>query len=220
MIHHNLRNNIRPYILIGLAIPLGIFIVVAGSQRMVPAENLLDRLFLLSDYVNGLDYKTVVSGLIVNFDSFRNSLYFFDEYDKVYSGFHYYEPFLDFILQPIPRLMMPDKPLLFSIEMTRQFLPTVYEDGASFDFGVIAESYYIFGPLGLIIMGLILGQLTRVIINIYDQKFNNISFIFLYLFVMFLPSYWFKGGMINSFANIASLMYIVPAIFLLKFLGK
>lgn len=217
---HNLRHRIKPLRLLVFFIPLVIFIVVAGVQRMIPADSFSERIVMLWQFMQHLGLKTIVSQLLVNFDSFRNSLYFFDQYNNVYDNFHFFQPILDFLLQPIPRSLMHDKPLLFSIEMTKQFLPSVYENGASFDFGEVAEGYYIAGPIGIAILAAINGIVTRTLVSLYGKNRRHLSFMFLYTFLIFLPTYWFKGGMINSFASIAAILFFIPAFLLLTYLRK
>lgn len=112
--------------------------------------------------------------------------------------------FLDFLLSPIPRSILPNKPYNFNSQMTKIYHPQQFENLIVTDFTMLSEFYLNFGLFGLAIGGLVFGKLVFWFQRVYDSK--SMFFYFWYPFMILKPMSMLYGGMINSTVNMMILL--------------
>lgn len=110
------------------------------------------------------------------------------------------QSFVDFVLSPIPRNILPNKPYPFNSQMTQIYLPEQAERKIVSDFTAVGELYLNFGYLGILIGGILFGAILNYVIYIYMHDKSKF-FLILYPFLMLKPMSILYGGMINSNAN-------------------
>lgn len=110
------------------------------------------------------------------------------------------QSFVDFVLSPIPRSILPNKSYPFNSQMTQIYLPEQAERKIVSDFTAVGELYLNFGYIGILIGGILFGAVLNYVIYIYMNDKSRF-FLILYPFLMLKPMSILYGGMINSNAN-------------------
>ncbi|MFB1052062.1 O-antigen polymerase [Paraliobacillus sp. JSM ZJ581] len=146
----------------------------------------------------------------------------FDNFIKLVGSptdFTFGKSFVDFILSPIPRSILPDKPYNFNSQMTQIYHPEQFDNFIVTDFTVLGELLLNFGILGLVFGGFIFGILIGYFNKIYTT-FNDAFFYLWYPFMMLKPMSILYGGMINSTVNMMFLLETPILILLWLFYSK
>lgn len=176
-----------------LIIPASVFHVIQGSFRGGGVE--IGQIIQLAQDLNFSEAILAFTGRFTGaFRGFVDILLNFHRLDLIWGKSFYNALFL-----PIPRALIPDKPFSFNIQMTRQFYPGVQFFGE--EYGIIAELFMNFHLAGLIIGGFVFGIMIKIMQKYYIANQTNISFLFLYRSLVFLPVAWVLGGLINSEAS-------------------
>lgn len=110
----------------------------------------------------------------------------------------YFYSFFSAPMQYIPRNIYPEKPQLFSSEITRIIMPSVFYENVTFDFSAIAEGVYNFGLLGFLIPGMIIGFVLKQINYYYEHGNKFFIFSFVYLPFSGFPISLFSSGFIAA----------------------
>ena len=95
--------------------------------------------------------------------------------------------FIGLLLRPIPRSLMPSKPMETGPKLTSLVLPKVFAQSVGYDFTVFAELYFYFSFLGIIIGMLIYGILIQVLQTYYERYSRREGFLLYYCLIFILP---------------------------------
>ena len=112
--------------------------------------------------------------------------------------------FIGLLLRPIPRSLMPSKPMETGPKLTSLVLPKVFAQSVGYDFTVFAELYFYFSFFGIIIGMMIYGILIRVLQTYYERYSRREGFLLYYCLIFVLPigilSSGFDSGVLAGFA--------------------
>lgn len=149
-----------------------------------------------------------------------------DNYISIYPYINgqrsYGSSFSSIILQPVPRSIYRDKPLLFNTFLTQRYYPQAYSDNVTFDFSVFPEALYNFGQIGLILLGIYLGIVFKFINDFFSRAYQSndpcfcaIIYSQLYLYPIFvLISGWIDSG--TTIAIVSGLINLFFTILLIN----
>ncbi len=182
------------------------FATLFGIYRDSVRENSLNF-----DQVADLLQKNLSEGENLMFPLFMHRFDAFDNFVAVTANppvnFFYGQSLLGVIAQPIPRAFWPDKPNVFTSEMTVNYNPSLFDDGIALTFSAYAEALLNFGYLGGVIalsayLAFILTFLNRIF---RDARSFEPSMAF-YLLLYQLPFIIVSSGFINDISTILILM--------------
>lgn len=174
-------------------IPLSAFYVIQGSYRGINVK--IGRVVQITqqlDIANAL--LLFIGRFVACFDGFVSILLNSNRLNLLWGA-----SFYDVLFMPIPRSLIPDKPYSFSMQMTKRLFHGIEFFGA--EFSILGELYMNFHVAGLLIGGIVFGIIIKMMQMYYISNQKNISFLFLYRTLVFLPLAWFTNGLINSEAN-------------------
>lgn len=187
---------------------LGFFLIVFSGWYGLFRDGLTTNFTFSNNQLGLLDFVENILNRYVQFDNFiilaNNPV-----------DFTFGKSFVDFILSPIPRSILPMKPYNFNSQMTQIYLPRQFNNFIVTDFTTLSELLLNFGTLGLVFGGFIFGVLIGYFNKIYNTS-KNIFFYFWYPFMILKPMSILYGGMINSTVNMMILLE-TPIIFVLWF---
>lgn len=151
--------------------------------------------------------QEIFISILSRFDSFDNVMMIWNSSNN---ELIYGKSIFDFLLQFIPRTLYIDKPYLFPSEMTRKYLPFVFDNGVTFDFSGIYEAYINFGAFGSILFGVWIGAFLKFndVIRLWAFEQRSLFLSFLYSGLFMIPSFYFSIAWINSGVNI----YIISVV--------
>jgi oligosaccharide repeat unit polymerase len=156
-----------------------------------------------------LSVESVFSETLKRFDSFDNMM---REGDIIINNNYYFggRSIIDFLMQPIPRDFMPEKPLLFTSRMTKDYLPNIFSNNVTYDFPGILEAILNFGILpGIFLFSAFSVVLIKVMQYVYNRA--SISFFHFSIYISFYQlSYSFQfQGWIDSNISIGLIIGIL-----------
>ena len=123
---------------------------------------------------------------------------------------------LSLFIQPIPRVLWPDKPLTFTAEMTRRYLPENFASGVTANFGGLNEFINAFGLLGIVIGGVFLGCVFSIAEVYYSAACINKHSAGFYVLVV-MP---YVGGCLTGGVNDYPIPFLIFSIILFKLFCK
>jgi oligosaccharide repeat unit polymerase len=147
-------------------------------------------------------------GILEFVENILNRYVQFDNFIRLVDNpvdFTFGKSFVDFILSPIPRSILPIKPYNFNSQMTQIYHPAQFANFIVTDFTMLSELLLNFGTLGLVLGGFIFGILIGYFNKIYTTS-KDVFFYFWYPFMMLKPMSVLYGGMINSTVNMMILL--------------
>jgi hypothetical protein len=115
--------------------------------------------------------------------------------------------FTPIIVKPVPRVLMPSKPLGASALFTRQIDPTAYENGFVTAIGAFGEWYLNFWWLGIILGMALTGALTASAYR-HMRATNEYSRVLLYSSVIVILFSWIRSDF--NAATTYGLYYLIP----------
>ena len=149
--------------------------------------------------LSNISLERVILRFVTRFNSvFYNFVVLINSWEKT---FLYGRSFIDFVLQPIPRIFLPDKPYLFNMAMTKQFYPRFFAMGGGTSFGLVPEAFMNFHFAGIVLFGTVYGLIIGLLQKWYNLNKTNVFFAFIYSQLFLLPWGWLAGGLINSAMN-------------------
>jgi hypothetical protein len=125
---------------------------------------------------------------------------------------------LDFLLQPIPRALYPDKPSQTSAFLIGQLLSEYHRDWTP-EFGLITELYINFWILGIVIGAMMFGVVIRVMETYIDLNISNPSVRFWYAPLLTVSLGWFLQGF-NSPTSITFITSTILSCIVLAFIAR
>lgn len=152
----------------------------------------------LLDTFESFDFLFALSIIKSRLDVLDNLNYFIEEFSNGNLQPDYFYSFFSAPMQFIPRNIYPEKPQLFSSEITRIIMPDVFYENVTFDFSAIAEGVYNFGLLGFLIPGMIIGIVLKQINYYYEHGNKFFIFSFVYLSFSGFPISLFSSGFIAA----------------------
>jgi len=184
-------------------IPLSAFYVIMGIYRVKGGE--IDQLIQLTQNINlSVAALAFIRRFTVPMEGFTDILLHSDRLNLLWG-----RSFYDMLFMPIPRAFMPEKPYLFSTQILWKIYPETKGKFFASGFSIMGEFYMNFHIAGLIIGGFIFGVIIKTMQKYYVANKKNISFIFLYRQILFLPMGWISSGLINSEANAFLILHLV-----------
>jgi oligosaccharide repeat unit polymerase len=123
--------------------------------------------------------------------------------------------FTPIFLKPIPRVLMPAKPLGASALFSRQFIPELYDTGLVTGLGAWGEWYMNFSWLGLILGMALIGALSAAAYKAMRAT-NEFGRVMLYASFVIVLFTWLRNDF-NS-ATTYGLYYSIPAILALTYI--
>lgn len=146
----------------------------------------------------GFDIKRSLELILIRYDGLNNlTRIVSDPPEHLWLG----KSFLDFLFQPIPRVLFPGKPYPFGSAMTAAYLPSQFELRIIHDFTGVGE-LFVNGHLpGVLGGGLVFGVVIRSFNEYFWRNRKSIGFLVWYPFVYMTPMSWVMGGHISAAAN-------------------
>lgn len=133
------------------------------------------------------------SNLLDRFDSSLNAIRYIEKFGLKTDLF---SSIYDAPLEFLPRSLFPGKPYYFSTQRTMELYPAANASGINFDFGAILESYWNFGMLGPVVLGLTLALICGWVDNLPSR--NNVFYLVFFLNVILIPFSMYSVSFINS----------------------
>ena len=125
---------------------------------------------------------------------------------------------LDFLLQPVPRAVWPEKPENFSTRMTRELLPENLAIGVTANFNSLNEFLQAFGTFGILIGGVVLAVILAMAYAVFDASHDRPYLSVYYVVVVFQH---FGTGFYAGFVNDLALpSFLLANIFFRLFIRK
>lgn len=213
---YNIRKQKNPsvkfFVLSVLAVP---FVVLYGIYRDLVRGGEIsfkEALGLLRD--NSDQGISIISRFMHRFDAFDNFCYILADY----SNFKYGKSFIDFFFQPIPRSILPNKPQIFTSEMTALFRPDLFDQSIALTYSGFGEMYVNFGFLGIVFAGIWVGILIYHMESIFIAARQSDFWLLWYISLYQYPFYILSSGFINDVGNINLIMYSVLCVFVTIYL--
>ena len=210
--YHYLKRRI-PVVVLGVIVAgIIFFIMFAGLYRAAAIENtpVPEVLMQLSE----IPAQSYLSVFLDRIDALPNFMTVLEGFPTSSMDFGYGSTFLNFIVQPFPRSIFPEKPYLIGDLFTQQFFPS--------DYGWVTKDPSIFGELymnlhiGGIVLGMfLLGMICRIFQAYIEKNRNNKGVILFYTQVFGFPAFYLNTGF-NSSTTIGFLFCLV---FVLVFLN-
>jgi oligosaccharide repeat unit polymerase len=134
------------------------------------------------------------------FEDFTSRFDFFDFFSLTFSsfpnsdsGFIWGRSIIDFLIQPIPRSIIPDKVYKTSAFLTSILLPH-YPKTFTPEYGLITELYINFGLPGILFGSMAFGCAMRRLENFLEMSKKNPFILFWYCSIVMAPLGWFMSG--------------------------
>jgi hypothetical protein len=181
-----------------------------GSADLEPA--------LLSSLLGRLDLQDIIEQFVVRFDSFDFFASIVNSFDRSRHDFLYGRSILDFMIQPIPRFLLPEKVYKTSAFLTQTFFPSLPQTFTP-EYGLITEAYVNLGALGVLLGGALLGLIIRINEYFIDANISNASFVLFYVPIILVPLGWFLSGF-NSDTTVMFLVNSLLSAALLTFISR
>lgn len=213
MIIQNYANRKIKFInLVPILLVVSLFFVIYGEFRGSTQGNYRYSI----NFDQGID--SMYDKLIDRFDSFRLYQTIVENIDNgtvsTYKGTTYW----GLLLQPIPRSLFPDKPLLIGVLATKLFLPDVFAKNVTYDPSIFGEFYLNFRELGIFIMFFV-GGLIGFLQKCTELNYGNFLYLLYYSQIALFCGLILSTG-INSI-GLTDLILIVFIYFVLtKFIFK
>ncbi len=142
------------------------------------------------------------------FDNFDFLVWTIDEFPTKRQGYLWGRSATDFLLQPIPRSVMPGKPSQTSAFLMDVLKPT-YDRTITPEFGLISEMYINAWIPGVMLGAFAWGLVMRALDEYLTAQRHNASVVFWYSSIALLPMGWLLAGL-NSFGSV---LFITNTIF-------
>lgn len=193
-----------------LIIPASAFYFIQGTYRGGDVE-----IRQLTQIIHDFNFSTALLAFLGRFiDSFDGFVEILSHSHQL--NFLWGASFYDALFMPIPRIIIPDKPYSFGMQMLKQIFPEKDTGFFGTDFSIVGELYMNFYLPGLIIGGFVFGIIIKMMQRYYITNQKNASFLFLYRPLILLPFTWFTNGLINSEANAILLLNLFFAFIFFK----
>jgi oligosaccharide repeat unit polymerase len=135
------------------------------------------------------------------------------------SSFKYGSSYTWIILSFIPRSIWPSKPVNIDTEIGIKIYGANSYGSGAVPPGLIAESYWNFGYIGIIFIPFIIGIILKKLTNFFNSKRNNINLLIIYVTCFMSIGLALFGSSISS-SVVGILYYIVPYLIFFKFVKK
>jgi oligosaccharide repeat unit polymerase len=184
------------------------FVLIYGIYRNLPGHfgNTLSLQQQIVISAKAISLPALTRAFITRFNSaFENLIKLLSFEDKT---FLWGESFYNFLCQPIPRVVFPDKPQLFNMAMTKKLFPDFFATGSGTCFGLIPEAFMNVHVLGVITFGIVYGFIIGFMQRLYIINRSHLYFVFFYSYLITAPWGWLAGGLVNSIMNVVLLLVI------------
>jgi O-antigen polysaccharide polymerase Wzy len=212
------RKPLNAFILLPILLAMILFSGFFGIYRQSGVGSAEVDPALISSLLGRLDLQDFIEQLVVRFDSFDFFASIVNSFDRSSHDYLYGRSILDFIVQPIPRSLLPDKVYKTSAFLTQTFFPSLPQTFTP-EYGLITEAYINFGALGVFLGGALLGLIIRITEYIIYANISNASFILYYVSVIIVPLGWFLSGF-NSDTTVMFLISSLLSAALLAFISR
>lgn len=182
-----------------------VFVALMGQARNPDASN-TDYGQLMST-ASTIPAENYLEGFMGRIDAFPNFIYILNEFPTQTMDFRYGATFINFLFQPIPRALFPEKPYLIPDIYTQQYFPG--------DVGRVSKDPSIFGELymnlhvGGIILGLMLLGIICRIFQVYIEKNSGNKGVILFYTLQFGFPASYLGPGFSSGATESFLFFLV-----------
>jgi hypothetical protein len=213
---HYRRRNIKIIEIAAIFLLVVGYLAVAGLYReWVSPGGSLDHVTDLADLATQQD-QLVLRYVVSNLEQFSN-LSDVTVMTPRELPYQFGSTFVPLLLKPIPRALMPSKPLGASAVFSRHIAPDSYENGLATALGAWGEWYLNFGWFGIIVgmasMGAVTAASYRAILS--TQGFARVL---LYLSFLVILLSWLRSDFQSS--TTYGLYYLLPSIFALMYINR
>lgn len=200
-IYNCLRKKVSVSLIVLFIVIMMPFILSYAIYRNLPSRDMGDIALekKIEICVNALSFDSVTRAFVTRFNAaFENLIHLLNLSER---EFLWGKSFVDFLYQPIPRAIFPDKPYLFGMAMTKKIYPEFFARGGGTSFGLIPEAFMNFHIGGVILFGMVFGFLIGFLQKLYFYNRENPFFVFFYINLFTVPWGWLAGGLVNSGMN-------------------
>jgi hypothetical protein len=205
---------INAFVLIPVAILMISFSGFFGVYRQAGISDL--SLSQVAAVIDKISLDDLVEQFAVRFDSFDFFASIVDRCTHNDCDYLYGRSLADFLVQPIPRSLMPDKVYKTSALLTQTYFPSLPHTFTP-EYGLITELFINIGALGVAMGGVVLGVFTRVVDLVVSSNSSNVSFMLFCLPIILTPLGFFLAGF-NSDTSIMFIMNSLLSLVLVSFL--
>ncbi len=206
---HYLRRRLRPREILAGLILTALFVPTQGVYRGQASQ-----FRTVDDFVFALQKTDIRDAWLERLDAFSNFtqvLQLKPRYDpvKIVEGI---------ILRPLPRAIVPDKPLADPGEITKVLWPEAASTGITLDPSMFGALHFDFGVIGVILGMLAYGVIVRMLQSYLENNAKRPSFLFHYSLIFMVAPGLLLGGF-DSFYMVALIAFTTMAWVLLWALG-
>lgn len=187
-----------------------LFIGFAGMYRASAGSG--SSFFEVAENVRSLPLSDYAGVLVDRLDALPHFMEILDDFPSGGADFNYGSTFLGFILQPVPRSIMPDKPYLSGDVFTQAFHPGDV-DWISYDPSLYGELFMSFHWGGIVLGFLLLGLICRIFQEYIALNSRSAGTIAFYSLVFGFPS----GILATGFASGLTISFFFTLVFVLAY---
>jgi len=206
---HYLRRRLKPREILGGLILAALFVPIQGVYRGQASQ-----FRSVDDFVFALQKTDIRDAWLERLDAFSNftqALQLKPRYDPV-------TVVEGVILRPVPRALIPDKPLADPGEITKILWPEEAANGITLDPSMLGALHFEFGVIGVILGLLAYGVIVRMLQSYLENNANRPSLFYHYSLIFMVAPGLLLGGF-DSFYMVALIAYTSMAWVLLWALG-
>lgn len=209
--------NAKPISLVLLLPVIFVMITFSGFFGIYRQAGLVDlNVSEIIGIVQKISFDDLFKQFIVRFDSFDFFASIVDRCQRFDCQFLYGRSVIDFLVQPIPRYLMPDKVYKTSAYLTQAYFPSLPSTFTP-EYGIITELFINFGTLGVAVGGILIGYFVRILDRIVSLNCQNPSFILFCLPIVLVPLGILLSGL-NSDTTVSLIVNSVLSLLLISFL--
>ena len=201
-----LRRRLSLAVVTPICFVVAVFVGGYGVYRDFNAGFSSDR--YLDEAITNAFGIDLLDRFAARFDNFDFLVWTIDEFPTKRQGYLWGRSATDFLLQPIPRSVMPGKPSQTSAFLMDVLKPT-YDRTITPEFGLISELYINAWIPGVMLGAFAWGIAMRALDEYLMSQRHNRSVVFWYSSIALLPMGWLLAGL-NSFGSV---LFITNTVF-------